>query len=152
MGTHRQYFVHRLGSISDDMRRALQDFIACKSPATIMSELGGWKPPTDVFETEDGLVVRMDIAGVEPKDIFVGFDGRRGLLTIAGRRDDRHGKRKIGFHQLEITYGAFHRQVPLPVPILADTAKATYVNGFLEVSFKKARRPIRKVVSIRITI
>lgn len=46
-----------------------------------------WKPPTDIYETDDALVVYMDIAGMQSEDFTVEF--AEGILTIAGERKSR---------------------------------------------------------------
>jgi len=152
MGTGRYDIAKRLSALSDEMRRALQDFMSSKNPASILHDLSGWKPPTDVFETEDSIVVRMDIAGMASENILVGFDGSRNILTIAGRRVDQSSQRKTGYHQMEIIYGTFQRQIYVPAPVDVNSIRSTYRNGFLEITFRKAKRPVTRVISIKISL
>ncbi|NOZ19501.1 MAG: Hsp20/alpha crystallin family protein [Planctomycetes bacterium] len=152
MGTHR-YSGNRqfLAEISKDMRKALQDFIACENTAARMSTLG-WKPPTDVFETEHAVIVRMDIAGVNAKELLLGFDGRTNTLSIGGKRVDQQPERKTGYHQMEIIYGPFNRRIFIPKPINLDKVAARYENGFLEISFPKVAKARSQIVSIRLKL
>ena len=150
MGTQLRGIGGRLlAGVSDDVRKALEEFIACKNPSASISHLG-WKPPTDVFETERHIVVRMDIAGMKPSEIMLGFDGQTNTLTIAGKRTDKVAERKIGYHQMEIIYGPFHRQVAIPTPVDIKNVSPSYENGFLEIAFPKTERAKTKIVSIRL--
>ncbi|MEW6357744.1 MAG: Hsp20/alpha crystallin family protein [Planctomycetota bacterium] len=152
MGTHRYPGSRQfLAEISRDMRKALQDFIACENSTSRLSPLG-WKPPTDVFETERAVIVRMDIAGVSANEILLGFDGKTNTLSIAGRRVDRHPERKTGYHQMEIIYGPFNRRIFVPKPIDLDKVSAKYENGFLEISFPKAAHVRSQIVSIKLKL
>ena len=63
-----------------------------------------WKPPTDIFETDDALVVYMDIAGMRSEDFNVEYVD--GILTIAGERQARRNEGKPHYHAMEV-------QVPL---------------------------------------
>jgi HSP20 family molecular chaperone IbpA len=100
--------------------------------------LGGrtpiWRPPTDVFETEKALVVRVEVAGMREEDFSIEITGR--YLTVRGVRSEVLERR--AFHQMEIRYGEFSSEVELPVPIDPDGAQAAYQDGFLRISFPKA--------------
>ncbi len=98
-----------------------------------------WKPPTDVYETADALVVHMDIAGMRAEDFQVQLGD--GLLTISGERlARREGKRH--YHAMEVQIGPFERRLRLPVPVDPDSIHASYEAGFLEV--RLAKLPARR--------
>src|SRR2546428_13422052 len=89
-----------------------------------------WKPPTDVYETADALVVHMDIAGMHSEDFRVELAD--GILTISGERGPRReGKRH--YHAMEVQIGPFERRLRLPVPVDPESIRASYEAGFLEV-------------------
>ena len=92
-----------------------------------------WRPPTDVFETEQDIVVRVEIAGMREEDFLVELTRRR--LVVRGVRPDISEKR--AFHQMEIRFGEFVTQVELPVQVVADQVEATYKDGFLQVVLPK---------------
>lgn len=95
-----------------------------------------WRPPTDVYETRDALVVRMEIAGMSEDDFDITFaDGR---LTVRGVRHDR--EEKLGYHQMEIPYGEFGAEIHLAIPIRAEAITASYQNGFLIITLPKDDR------------
>lgn len=93
-----------------------------------------WKPRTDVYETDDALVVHMDIAGMRAEDFQV--EVADGVLTIAGERQARReGKRH--YHAMEVQVGPFERRLRLPVPVDPISVQAAYQHGFLEVRLQK---------------
>jgi HSP20 family molecular chaperone IbpA len=93
-----------------------------------------WRPPTDVYETDTCIVVKVEIAGMQEKDFVISLDSRR--LIISGVRHDPTAK--VGYQQMEIMYGHFETDVHVPGAIDQDGIEATYQNGFLSVSLPKA--------------
>lgn len=93
-----------------------------------------WNPPTDMFEMEDQLIVRVEIAGMQQDDFTVELNGRQ--LSIRGVRQDSTERR--AYHQMEIPFGAFHIGLALPTPVDADHVVAYYGDGFLRIVLPKA--------------
>src|SRR5438445_10213875 len=80
-----------------------------------------WKPRTDVYETDDELIVHMDIAGMRAEDFSVELND--GILQIAGERIARQqGKRH--YHSMEVQIGPFERRFRLPVVVEPDSMRA----------------------------
>ena len=100
-----------------------------------------WRPPTDVFETDESYHVRVEIAGMRGADFSVTFDKQ--TLVIRGTRSDE-GSQKA-YHQMEIAYGEFETAVQVPEPVKVPEIEASYVDGFLRVELPRAEP---KVVSI----
>lgn len=92
-----------------------------------------WRPPTDVYETDDCVVVKVEIAGMKEEDFSISLDARR--LLISGVRHDPAAK--LGYQQMEILYGHFETDVHLPRAIDVENIEATYVNGFLSIRLPK---------------
>ncbi len=94
-----------------------------------------WRPPTDVFETEDAIIVRVEVAGMRESDFSIIIDGR--YLQIRGVRADAQERR--AYYQMEIPFGEFSAEVKLPREVVMDGAEAFYSNGFLRVVLPVAR-------------
>jgi len=93
-----------------------------------------WKPPTDLYETDDAIVVIVDVAGMKAGDFQIEFAD--GVLSIRGeRREQRREKRH--YHAMEVQMGPFERRLRLPAPVDPATVRATYTDGFLEVRITK---------------
>lgn len=95
-------------------------------------------PPTDVFQTEDSVVVVMEITGMRGRDVVIDITDTQ--LTVRGEKSDphRHGERT--YSQVEIGCGPFERTITLPVPVDGDHPKVRYEDGLLEISLLK-RQP-----------
>lgn len=93
----------------------------------------GFQPPTDIYETGDAIVVRVEIAGMSAEQISVSVDEASGRLLIAGRRNDPAGEEPRRYFNVEIECGEFARVVQLPRPVRASEAEASYDRGFLVV-------------------
>ena len=96
---------------------------------------GFWHPPTDVYETETSVVVRVEVGGLEKEDFEIRLDGHS--LTISGERRDLAAK--LAYHQLEIRYGPFLAAVRLSQPVDEIGIEATYRHGILRVILPKAQ-------------
>jgi HSP20 family protein len=94
-----------------------------------------WRPPTDVYETDDSAVVIVEIAGLREGDFDVSLIGR--ALVISGERRDP--AEKLAYQQMEIRYGKFRAQVYLPWPIESTGIEVAYENGLLKVLLRKAQ-------------
>jgi len=94
-----------------------------------------WRPPTDVFETDDAITVRVEIAGMRNAEFTISIEGR--MLVIQGTRIDREAKH--AFHQLEIRYGEFLCLVELTEAVVVEQIEADYEDGMLRVKLPKPR-------------
>jgi len=94
-----------------------------------------WNPPTDVYETEESLVIKIEAAGMRDEDFEVVIE--KNILVISGVRFDQNERRV--YHQMEIMSGKFEIAVQLPVQIDIDHAAAEYKDGFLIVIFPKVQ-------------
>lgn len=97
-----------------------------------------WQPPTDVYETADEIVVRVEVAGVDPSQVSIHLSDR--VLTVSGVRQD--AQEKVGYHRMEILHGPFRTRVVLPRRIETAGVQAEYRDGFLLVRVPKAS-PVR---------
>lgn len=107
-----------------------------------------WRPATDVYETATEFVVQMDLAGMDPAQIQVDFEGQS--LVVRGVRSESADPGRKHFHTMEINVGPFVRRVPVIEGVDADSATATYRGGFLFVTFRKGepRVPRRRTIAI----
>ena len=94
-----------------------------------------WSPLTDVIETDDMLIVIVDISGMSGSDIEVLTDGK--TLKIKGVRKEVSPIGNKQFHKLEIPVGPFERIITFPFPVDYENITANYENGMLKISIKK---------------
>jgi HSP20 family protein len=93
-----------------------------------------WSPPTDVYETEEDYVVRVEIAGMREDDFEVQLEND--TLLISGSRPDLTERR--AYQQMEIRFGKFSTALTLPGSVNIEQARADYKDGFLIVVLPKA--------------
>jgi HSP20 family protein len=93
-----------------------------------------WYPATDVYETEDAFVVRMDLSGVDRNEVQVTI--RERMLEVRGIRRDTRAEGKKTFHKMEIAMGPFARSIQVPVRFARSGASAVYENGILEIRLR----------------
>ena len=93
-----------------------------------------WSPPTDMYETEEVYVIRVEIAGMREDDFEVLLENN--ALLISGSRPDFTERR--AYQQMEIRFGKFSTALNLPGPVNIEQARAEYRNGFLTVVLPKA--------------
>jgi HSP20 family protein len=90
-----------------------------------------WVPNTDVYVTEHGVVVHIELAGVHKEDMQLVMEGD--LLKISGQRQDTNRPGKCKFRMMEINYGPFETVIELPPGYDLAQARASYQNGFLRI-------------------
>ncbi len=90
-----------------------------------------WEPNTDVYATPEGVVVKMELAGISKENLEISVDGQ--FLTVSGNRPDGCRMPNCKFQVMEIHYGKFERSVELPDRCDLSKARALYQNGFLRV-------------------
>ncbi len=93
-----------------------------------------WVPPTDVYETESSLTVKVEVAGMQEDDFEVVVEEQ--ILMIRGIRGTDQNERRA-YHQMEIRSGKFEMAIGLPSGIDLDAASAEYTQGFLTIIFPK---------------
>lgn len=90
-----------------------------------------WVPNTDIYTTDEGLVVKMELAGMRSENLQITVEGNK--LRISGQRPDGCRASKFSFLAMEISYGEFENLLELPSGYDLTQAKASYLNGFLRI-------------------
>ncbi|MEX2143569.1 MAG: Hsp20/alpha crystallin family protein [Anaerolineales bacterium] len=93
-----------------------------------------WRPPTDLYETEQAYVARVEIAGMQDAELNIAIESNQ--LAIYGLRQPP--SEPAAYHQLEVRYGDFLSVLELPGAIDAENIQAEYKDGFLLVTLPKA--------------
>jgi len=93
-------------------------------------------PAIDISETEKEIIVRVEITGIDPKDVDVSLAGD--TLTIRGEKKDEKEEKGEDFHRVERSFGSFARSFALPRRVRQDKIKADYKDGVLSLRIAKA--------------
>lgn len=125
----------------DGLRRVREPFFGF--PFFQESQVTGWNPPVDVMEENDRILVKVEVPGVEEKNLGVTFED--GYLTITGERHFEK-KEESSYHRIERAYGSFTRTFSLPRAVDPAAIVANYSNGVLEIEIpKKAEARARQI-------
>jgi len=121
--------VRRLQPVMVETRREIYNSI------TWHLRPNAWRPPTDVYETEEKVIIKMEIAGMRDEDLEVAVQDT--LLLISGFRSDSMERK--AYHQMEIPFGKFSVGIELPVRVNTENATAEYKDGFLTIQLPKEK-------------
>lgn len=89
-----------------------------------------WSPTVEMFEREGKLVVRADLPGMSKDDVEINIEND--MLTIEGERRSERRDEERGYS--ERSYGRFVRSIPLSPGVNAESAKASFRDGVLELT------------------
>jgi len=127
-------------SLQSEMNRLFDTFFGGR-PAN--GTLRRWVPPMDLVETDDHLVLRADLPGLDSDDVDI--EVKDGVLTISGERRSEHEEKTDGYYRVERAFGGFSRSLTLPQGIDPEAVTANFDRGVLEVLVPKPeqRKPRR---------
>jgi len=94
-----------------------------------------WYPAADVFQTPDGWLVKVELAGVSAEDLEIEIQGN--ILSIIGTRRDKSCAAGVSYHQMEITYSRFEKVLKFPASIEGASVEHNFDNGLLIINLWK---------------
>jgi HSP20 family protein len=139
-------------SLTEDFDRTFGEFFGHRrwpfSGLMPAGTSGTWAPPIETEEKEGKLYVRAELPGLSKEDVKV--EVADDMLTIEGERKQESEKRERGYYRSERSYGYFSRSVALPEGANAETAKASFKDGMLEIAIDLPARktPDRRRLTI----
>ena len=108
-----------------------------------------WAPPVDIYETEDAIVLKAELPGIDPKDVEVRVEDN--TLYLKGERNYEKEVNEQNYHRVERSYGSFARSFSLPNSIDAEKVKAEYKDGLLTLTMPKREEAKPKTIKIDVT-
>jgi len=130
--------------LRSEMDRLWDDYFG---PGRRAFKAESWVPSVDVSETEDKIVVKAEIPGMDSKDIDISLSGD--ILTIKGEKKSEREEKEENYHLVERSYGTFARSLRLPVGVEADKIEASYKQGVLTVTCPKKEEVKAKPIEIK---
>ncbi len=138
-----------MASLQREMNRLFEDFFGRDLLAEPFRGMGEWRPAVDVSETDDAVVVKADLPGLDSKDVEVSLTGD--LLTIKGEKKEEKTEKGKGYYREERSHGAFARSLRLPAAVVGEKVEASFKNGVLTVNLPKAEEAKRKMLKIDVS-
>lgn len=110
--------------------------------------LGTFAPPVDIYEDENNFTLKVEVPGLEQKDIDVHLENN--TLTIKGQRKFEKEEKEENFHRIERRYGAFCRSFTLPNTVDTEKVNAEYDNGLLKIRLAKRAEAKPKQIKVNV--
>jgi HSP20 family protein len=107
-----------------------------------------WSPPVDIYETTDGVVLKIELAGINKEDVSVEI--KDNVITIKGERLLDPKVKDDHYYRKERSFGKFHRSFSLADPIKSDLIKASFKDGVLTVEVPRSEKVKPKKISVDI--
>ena len=135
-----------MNSLQRQLNRMFDDAL---TPAS-RTDFGNFSkvPAAELTETDDSLVLKLEIPGMNPADIDVEATAKS--ISISGERKLETTEETEGKTRSEFRYGSFQRVIPLPARIQNTEVKAEYKNGILHLTLPKAEAEKNKVVKVNL--
>ena len=132
-----------LARLQDEMSRVFDDRLYRAGESV------GWTPACDIYEDDEGVTLRFELAGVDPKDVDVHFEN--GVLTVKGERKLEKEEKRENYHRVERSFGTFTRSFSLPGSVDAEKIKAETKNGVLTVALPKKAEAKPRAIQVKVT-
>src|SRR3954452_9380416 len=107
-----------------------------------------WTPDVDILETENELIVKMDVPEVELKDVDIRLENN--TLSVRGERKFESREDSKAYHRIERSYGTFARTFTLPDTVDTEHVRADYKAGVLSIVLPK--KEVAKPRTIKVEI
>ena len=107
-----------------------------------------WVPSLDFSETADTYMLRIEIPGLEPKDVQVTLQDN--VLTVKGEKKEEMKQKDERFYRLERSHGMFSRSLRLPAPVDGTKVNAVFKNGVLTITVPKAPEAKTSTIPIKV--
>ncbi|MDO8444510.1 MAG: Hsp20/alpha crystallin family protein [Deltaproteobacteria bacterium] len=107
-----------------------------------------WSPSVDIYETDENIVLKAELPGVDKKEVSV--EVKDNTLILKGERKREKEVKEENYHRVERSFGTFMRSFSLPVTVKQDQVKAKFKDGVLEVTLPKAEEAKHKQVKVEV--
>jgi len=105
-------------------------------------------PLMDVSDKKDRIVVKVELPGIDKKNVKVSLDGD--ILSIRGETKKEQEVKKKDYYYSERAYGSFYRSLPLPVAVEKEKIRASYKDGILTIELPKSKEAKSKGTDIQV--
>jgi HSP20 family protein len=123
--------------VQQEVRRLFQELVHQPWGGQNLNRAATWQPRCDMVETDEAIVVDVELPGVKREDVRLEVEGD--VLHIAGERRETAARQGRNYHYLEQQYGRFDRQLHLPQTVDRNTIRAEFDSGILSITLPKQR-------------
>jgi len=126
--------------VEQEVRRLFQELVHQPWGASGPHREAGWQPRCDMVETDEAIVVDVELPGVKREDVRLEVEGD--ILRITGERRATAQRQGRNYHYLEQQYGRFERWLRLPRSVDRHAIRAEFDSGILSITLPKLRDPL----------
>ena len=140
----------QISSLRGEMDKLFERFLGDRFPALNgdgWGSFGSFTPSLDVSETEKEILVRLEIPGVDPKDLDISLSGN--ILTVAGEKKEEKEDKGRDFYHSERRFGSFRRSVELPDTADLESIHAEHTAGVLKIHIAKTAESTPKKIAVQ---
>jgi HSP20 family protein len=134
-------------TLQDRMNRLFRESFA-SDPQEQSLATSSFAPPVDVYEDEHNITLKIEVPGIDEKDIDVRIENN--TLTVHGERKFEKEEKEENFRRVERQYGSFTRSFTLPTTVDAEKISAGYNQGILKVSLAKKAEAKPKQIKVNV--
>lgn len=134
-------------TLQDRMDRLFQDSITRTRGYEQSLAPGFWSPPVDIYETDEAVVLKAELAGLNKNDVTIEI--KNSTLVLRGERKFEKDIKEENYHRIERSYGSFSRTFSLPQTVDHSKVSATFKDGLLEIMIPKVKDARPKQIEIK---
>jgi HSP20 family protein len=134
-------------TLQDRMNRLLRDSRGPEGHDESLTT-SAFAPPVDVYEDEHGVTLKIEVPGIDEKDIDVRIENN--TLTVHGERKFEKEEKEENFRRVERHYGSFTRTFTLPPTVDQESVQADYGRGVLKIKLAKKEEAKPKQIKVNV--
>ena len=137
-------------TMQDPMNRMYRLFRESYTPEGAEDALTttSFAPAVDVYEDEHNITLKIEVPGIDEKDIHVHVDNN--TLTVHGERNIEKEEKEENFRRVERQYGSFTRSFTLPSSVDTGQVSADYNQGVLNIKLAKKAEAKPKQIKVNV--
>jgi HSP20 family protein len=136
-----------LATMQNRLNRFVREPYSPEGPEEALTTTS-FAPPVDIYEDEHTIAVKMEVPGIDEKDIDVRIESN--TLTVHGERKIEKEEKEENFRRVERQYGSFTRSFTLPSSVDTGQVSANYDKGVLKISLAKKAEAKPKQIKVNV--
>ena len=133
-------------TLQDRMNRLFRDSFSEGREESLTTS--SFAPPVDVYEDEHNVTLKIEVPGIEEKDIDVKIENN--VLTVHGERKFEKEEKEENYRRVERQYGSFTRTFTLPNTVDSEKVSADYDKGVLKIALPKKAEAKPKQIKVNV--
>jgi len=137
-----------LATMQNRINRFVRESYSPEGPEEALTTTTNFAPPVDIYEDEHNITLKMEVPGIDEKDIDVRIENT--TLTVHGEREFEKEEKEENFRRVERQYGSFTRSFTLPSSVDTGQVSANYDKGVLKISLAKKAEAKPKQIKVNV--